>query len=139
MVYIFFITKTKHTNKDICDQNWLKKMFKFVFHMMFERQSCPQSQICTARLGREPNLLGSASDMYTVHTRSKICLWVPPCIFVQNSKMFIALKYKAQFLDIVHIWSPGRRPLYRWISGPFLHRRQKLLLSEIVFFFTMSR
>ena len=29
--------------------------------------------------GKEPNLFGSESDMYTVQARSKICPCVPPC------------------------------------------------------------
>ena len=61
VVYIFFVTKAIHTNKDHNDRKSAeKKMFMFVFYFYL-------SGVGFVRLdsGREPDLSGSESDMYT--------------------------------------------------------------------------
>ena len=78
MVYIFFVTKTIH--KDNCDRKSAeKKCLSSYFIGLYGRQNCPESnEFVRLDSGREPNLLGSESDMYTVHAWSKICPCMPP-------------------------------------------------------------
>ena len=72
----FIVTKAIHTNKDNCDRKSADKNV----HILYD---CMKDKIIQSRVrldsGREPNLSGSESDMYTVHVRSKICPCVPPC------------------------------------------------------------
>ena len=62
----FFVTKAIHKNKDNCDQNLLKKMFKFVFYTIVGKTKLSGVRFVRLDSGREPDLSGSESDMYTV-------------------------------------------------------------------------
>ena len=53
-------------------------MFKFVFYMSVLKTKLSGAGFVRFDSGREPDLLGSESDMFTVHARSKIC----PCVLL---------------------------------------------------------
>ena len=54
-------------------------MFKFVFYMSVLKTKLSGAGFVRFDSGREPDLLGSESDMYTVHAQSKICQIVRAC------------------------------------------------------------
>ena len=61
--------------KKIVIENQLKKS---VFYAIVWKTKLSEVGIVRLDSGREPNLSGSESNMYTVHARSKICPCVPP-------------------------------------------------------------
>ena len=59
-------------------ENRPKKVFKFVNYMIVWKTKFSGARYVQLDLGREPDLLGSESDMYTVQAQCKIFPCVPP-------------------------------------------------------------
>ena len=53
-------------------------MFKFIFYTIVWKTKLSGVGLIWLDSGREPNLSGSESDMYTVYAQSKICPCMPP-------------------------------------------------------------
>ena len=69
-------------------------MFKFVFYTIVWKTKLSGVGFVRLDSGREPDLSGSESDMYTVQAQSKICPCVPPCTRQKVQRLiFYELKY----------------------------------------------
>ena len=72
-------------------ENQLKKMFKFVFYMIVWKTKLPGVGFLRLNSGREPNLLGSESDMYTVQLGVR---FVYACHLVLLLDMFLIFNFR---------------------------------------------
>ena len=102
--------------------------------------------------GREPNLSGSESDMYTVHARSKICPSMPPRTRLWLTVHIFQSEWAKQFVELGRNFSPstnsgerGTKELVKkgnilWFQGLKIEekkfaRRKSCLFSKGFFLF----
>ena len=93
--------------------------------------------------GREPNLLGSESDMYTVHARRKICPCMPPRThqtrkLVQSSWNLLQGIFWRNSLTLCHqkqvnnLKNTGAMKLLPWTCWRRVHMNIKNLMFTLI-------